>query len=89
MRVVLSRSFKVQALPPQFGSDSQRINLAFLPPPPLVSGGVIFTVVDGAEGHSEFIAHFERYSLRLSVANVMRLRGGSAANQAWLAGYKA
>jgi hypothetical protein len=85
----LSRSFKFQALPPQFGSDSQRINLSLLPPSPFITSSMIFAVMDGAQGHGEFIAHFERDPLRLGVANVMRLRGGSAANQTWLACHKA
>ena len=77
------------ALLPQLLGNRQWIDLALLPPSPLVAGRVIFTVVDGAQGHGEFIAHFEGDSLRLSVANVMRMGGGAAADQAWLACYKA
>ncbi len=89
LRVVLSRSFTVQALPPQFGSDSQRINLSLLPPSPLITSSMIFTVVDGAQRYGEFIADFERDPLGLRVADVMRVSWGTATNQAWLAGYKA
>ena len=88
-RDLVIRKIAAQGLAPQLGRNGERIDFPLLPPPPLVSGGVNFTVVDNAQRHCEFIAHFERNSFRLSVANVMRLRGDTATNQACLAGYKA
>ena len=77
------------ALSPKLVGNSQRIDFALLPPPPLITHGMIFAVVDGAQRHREFIADFERDSLCLGVADVMSVSWGAATNQAWLAGYKA
>ena len=77
------------ALTPQLGSNGQRINLALLPPSPLIASRVIFTMVDGAKRHGKFIAHFERQPSRLCIANVMRVGRGAAADHARLAGYEA
>ena len=83
------RRIAAQGLAPQLRSNGKGINLALLPPSPLITCRMIFTVVDGAQGHGKFITHFECDSLRLSVANVMCVGGGAAADQAWVAGYEA
>jgi hypothetical protein len=46
------------AFVPERGRNSDRIDFAALPPPPLIACGMIFTVVDGAQRYGEFIAHF-------------------------------
>ena len=76
------------ALAPQLGSNRKGIDLAFLPPSPLIAGRVIFTVVDGAKRHGEFIAHFKSQTSRLCIADVMCMGRGSSADNAWLAGYE-
>ena len=55
----------LSALLPQIISNNERIDFALLPPPSLITGRVIFAVVDGAERHGEFVADFERNSSRL------------------------
>jgi hypothetical protein len=45
-----------------------------LAPFSLIAGGMIFGVMDGAERHGEFIAHFESYASRLCVADGMGMR---------------
>ena len=62
---------------------------ALVPPAPLIAGRMIFAVVDGAERHGEFVAHFERKPSRLRVANMMGMGRGAAADDAWLLGDKA
>jgi len=42
-------------------------------------------VMDGAERHGKFIAHFEGYASLLCVADVMGMRRGAATDQAGLA----
>jgi hypothetical protein len=74
------------AVDPQLLGNRQRIDLTLLPPSSFITCGVIFAVVDCTQRHGEFIAHFERDSLRLSVANMVRLGGGTTTNQAWLRG---
>ena len=69
---------------PQFLGDCERVDLTLLPPPPLIARCVIFAVVDGAERHGEFVAHFECKPSRLRVADMMGVRWGTAANDAWL-----
>ena len=85
---VVIRKVAAQRLAPQLGSNSERIDFAFLPPPPFIACRVIFAVVDGAQRHGEFVAHFERNTLRLRIANMMRMGWGAAADQAWLAATK-
>ena len=48
------------AFVPERGRNSERIDFAGLPPPPLIPRRVILTVVDGAQSYGEFIAHFKR-----------------------------
>jgi hypothetical protein len=47
------------AFAPERGRNGKRIDFAGMPPPPFVTGGVILTMVDGAERYGEFIAHLE------------------------------
>ena len=61
----------------------------FVPPASLITGRVIFCVMNGTKRNSELIAHFDTKSLRLSKANVMRLRGSAPTNEAGLLGDKA
>jgi hypothetical protein len=56
-----------------------------LPPFPLITGGMIFGVMDGAEWHGKFIAHFEGYAFRLCVADGMGMRGRATTDEARLA----
>jgi hypothetical protein len=44
---------------PERGRNSEGIDFAAMPPPPLISGGVILTVVDSTQRYGEFIAHLE------------------------------
>ena len=76
------------ALAPQLGSNGKGIDLTFLPPSPLIASCVIFTMVDGAKGHGEFITDFESQTSWLCIANVMGVGRGSAADHARLAGYE-
>ena len=72
------------ALTPQLGSNGQRINLALLPPSPLIAGRVIFTMVDGTKGHGEFIAHFKCQASRLCITDMMCVGRGTPTDDAWL-----
>ena len=74
---------------PQFLRHDERVDLTLLPPPSLIARCVIFAVVDGAERHGEFVAHFECNPSRLRVADVMRLGWGSSADDTWLLGDEA
>jgi hypothetical protein len=47
------------AFVPERGRNSERIDFSAMPPPPLISRGVILTVVDGAQRYGEFITHFK------------------------------
>jgi hypothetical protein len=58
-----------------------------LPPFPLIAGGMILGVMDGAERHGKFIAHFEGYASLLCVADVMGMRRGAATDKARLASH--
>ena len=69
--------------------NSQRIDFALVPPPPLIAGRMIFAVVNGTERHGELIAHFECESSRLGIGNMMRVSGGATADDAWLLSNKA
>jgi hypothetical protein len=59
-----------------------------LPPVSLITRSMDFVVMNSAERDGEFITNLKRKTLRLRVANVMRLRRGAAANQAGLTGHK-
>jgi hypothetical protein len=48
------------AFRPQLLGNSQWVNLALLPPAPLITRGVIFVMVDGAQRHSSLA--FRLYS---------------------------
>ena len=50
---------------------------------------MIFGVMNGAERHGEFVAHFECKSSRLRVADMMGMHWGTAADHAGLPGDKA
>ena len=78
--VSASRVLDARSGLPQFLRHHERIDFALLPPSPLITGRVIFAVVDGAERHGEFIAHFERKPSRLRIANMMGMGGGAAAD---------
>ena len=73
----------------QFLRHNERVDLTLLPPPSLIARCVIFAVVDGAERHGEFVAHFECNPSRLRVADMMGVGWGTAADDAWLLGDKA
>lgn len=60
-----------------------------LPPASLVTGRMIFAVVNGAERHRELVAHLEGQTSRLCKTNMMRMRGIASANQARLLRNKA
>ena len=75
-------------LTPELGSDGKRVNLPFLPPSPLITGCVIFTVMDGTKGYCEFIAYFECQTSRLGKTDVMCVGRSSAADDARLAATK-
>src|SRR5262245_47911953 len=74
---------------PQFLRDRERINLAFLPPTPLIPGRMIFAVVDGTQRHGKLVAHLERYPSQLSIANMMGVSRRAPADDARLLGHKA
>ena len=56
-----------------------------VPPPSLIPGRMIFRMVDGAKGHSKFVADLKRESSGLRVTNVMRMEWGAIADEAGLA----
>ena len=59
---------------PQAASYRERLDIVLLPPLPLVSGGVIFGMVDRTQRNRELVAHLECQPLRLSETDVMRVR---------------
>ena len=65
---------------PQIGGHFERVDVALLPPPMLLAGGVDLVMVDGAKRHGELIAHFQAKSSRLGVADMMSVRGSAPAN---------
>jgi hypothetical protein len=84
-----SRVFDACSRLPQFLRHHERVDLALLPPSPLVTGCVIFAVVDGAERYRKLVAHFECNPSRLGVADMMGVRWGAATDHAWLPRNKA
>jgi hypothetical protein len=56
-----------------------------LAPFSLIARGMIFGVMDGAEWHCKFIAHFKGYASLLCVADVMGMRRGAPTDQTGLA----
>ena len=70
---------------PQRAGDLQGVDLMLLPPLPFIACRVILAVVDGAQGDREFVAYFEAQASRLRIADVMGVRGRSAADKAGLA----
>lgn len=70
---------------PKVPRNGQGIDAVAVPPVPLIAGGMIFGVMDGAEWHGEFVAHFKGYAFRLCVADVMGMRRGAPTDEAGLA----
>ena len=60
-----------------------------MPPPPLIAGRMILTVVDGTKRHGELIAYFEGKASGLRVADMMGMGWGAATDDAWLLRNKA
>ena len=69
---------------PKLSRHGKRIYLALLPPPPLITGCMIFTVVDGTKGHCEFVAHFKCQASRLCITDMMRVSRSTSTDDAWL-----
>ena len=76
------------ALTPELGSNGQRIDLALLPPSPLIAGRVIFAMVDGTKGHCEFIAYFKCQASRLCITDMVCVSRSTPTDDAWLRGNK-
>ena len=79
----------LDAFSPQAFGHIERINLVFLPPLPLITCRMVFTMVNGAKRHGEFVTDLQRKPPRLRIANVMGVGWGAAADQAGLLGDKA
>ena len=61
------------SLTPKITCYRQRIDSVAVPPPSLIPGRMIFRMVDGAKGHSKFVADLKRESSGLRVTNVMSM----------------
>src|SRR5262245_30758716 len=53
------RGMLAALLPPEAAGNCEGIDIALLPPIPLLTGGVDVVMVDGAERHGELVAHLE------------------------------
>ena len=84
----LSRSFKVQALPPRMRRQ-QRAGRSYAP---ATTGSHHLCDFHGGgwrRGHGEFVAHFECNPSRLRVADMMGVGWGATADDTWLLGDEA
>src|SRR6476659_9525308 len=77
------------AFAPQAFGHRERINFMFLPPQPLIAGGMVLLMVDGAERDCEFVADLEPKALGLGKSDVMRMARRSPTNKTGLLGHKA
>jgi hypothetical protein len=75
-------------LAPKIGGRDERINPLRVPPNAFVAPAVKLTVVKSADGHSELVADFATHRGLLRELDMMRIRWGSATNQARLRGNK-
>jgi hypothetical protein len=82
--LLASRVFDAWRGLPQVLGHNERVDLVLPPPSPLITCCVILTVVDGAERHRELVAHVERDTFSLSIADVMGVGWGATADEAWL-----
>ena len=71
---------------PELLGHRKWIELALLPPSPLIACGMVLMMVDGAKRHGELVAHLKAESPRLRKADVVRACGRAATDQAGLAG---
>jgi hypothetical protein len=82
---VLSPPFPpVPRLLPEPPGDGERVQPHVVPPGAFVADIVQLAVVRAAERHGELVANLGAERLRLSEADVMRIRGGAAAQDARL-----
>jgi hypothetical protein len=88
-RWILTWNNLLGAFSPQARGDSERINLMFLPPQPLIAGCVVLLMVNGAERYSEFVADLEPKAPGLCKADVMGVAWRSPANETRLLRHEA
>ena len=81
-----SRAFVRPRSSPQLESDGQRVDADRGPPRGFIAIGVQLPVMEPADGDGVFVADFSAERTRLGEANVMRLGGRPAADDAGLRG---
>ena len=86
---LFDRCWQLLAFAPQVRGHSERINLVFLPPLPLIAGCVVLLMVNGAERYGEFVADLEPNTSGLCKADVMGVAWRSPANETRLPRHEA
>ena len=69
---------------PKFSRDVDGIDAHVVPPGGFVAAMVKLAMMDAAERHGEFVTDFAPHGARLGEADMVRIGGRGAAEQAWL-----